>query len=204
MFCEAGSPRTLAAAGRHNISSAAWPRRFTLYGQATSAHGRHMRKKITISGSRVQDVGYRLFLLSRASRLAGLSASNVGEDVVEVLAEGDSSEVDAFLKSVEAERPPAARVSSIKVEDYVGKVTPVAEFRDTLSLEQLVKIAETGVEMKGDIKEMKGDIKEMLLKQDESRDEIRGLRTDMKSWMDNRFSRLESDVKLIKEKIGLA
>ncbi len=121
----------------------------------------------------------------------------MGEHAVEVLAEGDSSEVNAFLKSVETEWPPAARVSSIKVEDYVGKVTQVAEFRDTLSLEQLVKIAETGVEMNG-------DIKEMLLKQDESRDELRGLRTDIKSWMDSRFSRLELDVKLIKEKIGLA
>jgi acylphosphatase len=156
-----------------------------------------LRKKVTTSGSRVQDVGYKLFLLSRANRLAGLSASNVGEHAVEVLAEGDSSEVNAFLKSVETEWPPAARVSSIKVEDYVGKVTQVAEFRDTLSLEQLVKIAETGVEMNG-------DIKEMLLKQDESRDELRGLRTDIKSWMDSRFSRLELDVKLIKEKIGLA
>ena len=33
--------------------------------------------------------------------------------------------------------------------------------------------------------------------------EIRSLRTDLKAWMEERFSRIETDVKTIKEKVGL-
>jgi chromosome segregation ATPase len=59
-------------------------------------------------------------------------------------------------------------------------------------------------EMKGDIKEMKGDIKTVLVKQDDTIREIKDLRQDLRSYMEERFGRLESDVKRIKEKIGLA
>jgi len=69
-------------------------------------------------------------------------------------------------------------------------------------------------EMKGDIKEMKGDIKTMLKKQDETIveirttrkeiiDEIRGLREDLRQYMDRRFEKLEREIALIKQKIGL-
>jgi uncharacterized coiled-coil DUF342 family protein len=71
------------------------------------------------------------------------------------------------------------------------------------------------------MKEMKGDIKTMLKKQDETlaeiratrnelreeiratRDEIRALREDLKQYMDRRFEKLEKDIALIKQKIGL-
>jgi len=190
-----------------------------------------MQKRVVITGSRVQDVGYRLFLLSRASELSGFAAENVGEDKVSVLVEGDESAVNAFAEAVRRERPPLTSVSDISVENFVGKVPKIEDFRAQFSLEQLVKIAITGVEMKGDIKEMKGDIKEMkgdikemkgdikemkgdikemkgdikeiIAKQDETISEIRSLRSDLKSWMDARFSALEADVRLIKEKLGL-
>ena len=162
-----------------------------------------MQKRVVITGSRVQDVGYRLFLLSRASELSGFAAENVGEDKVSVLVEGDESAVNAFAEAVRRERPPLTSVSDISVENFVGKVPKIEDFRAQFSLEQLVKIAITGVEMKGDIKEMKGDIKEIIAKQDETISEIRSLRSDLKSWMDARFSALEADVRLIKEKLGL-
>jgi uncharacterized coiled-coil DUF342 family protein len=101
----------------------------------------------------------------------------------------------------------------------------VREYREQLSLEQLAKIATVGVEMRD-------DIKTMLKKQDETlaeiratrnelreeiratrselreeiratRDEIRALREDLKQYMDRRFEKLEKDIALIKQKIGL-
>jgi chromosome segregation ATPase len=126
-------------------------------------------------------------------------------------------------------------VSEVVVEGYDGEVMDVKEYREQLSLEQLVKIATVGVEMrddikemkadikeiKGDMKEMKGDIKTMLKKQDETlaeiratrselkeeiratRGEIKALREDLKQYMDRRFEKLEKDIALIKQKIGL-
>jgi len=193
-----------------------------------------VKAKITIRGKRVQDVGYRLFLLSKAHSLKGFEASNLGEELI-VLVEGDENFVERFVQIVKSEKPPSAEVSEVVVEGYGGEVMNVKEYREQLSLEQLVKIATVGVEMrddikemkgdikemKGDVKEMKGDIKTMLKKQDETlaeiratrnelreeiratRDEIRALREDLKQYMDRRFEKLEKDIALIKQKIGL-
>jgi acylphosphatase len=211
-----------------------------------------VKAKITIRGKRVQDVGYRLFLLSKAHSLKGFEASNVGEDLI-VLVEGDENFVDRFVQIVKSEKPPSAEVSEVVVERYGGEVMDVKEYREQLSLEQLAKIATVSVEMrddikemkgdikemKGDMKEMKGDIKTMLKKQDETlaeiratrneiitarnelreeiratrselkeeiratRDEIRALREDLKQYMDRRFEKLEREIALIKQKIGL-
>ena len=208
-----------------------------------------MKAKITVKGRRVQDVGYRLFLLSRAHSLKGFEASNVGEDLI-VLVEGDENSVNRFIQIVKTEKPPSADVNEVVVEGYGGEVMDVKEYREQLSLEQLVKIATVGVEMrddikemKGDMKEMKGDIKTMLKKQDETlaeiratrnelkdeiratrnelreeiratrselreeiratRGEIKALREDLKQYMDRRFEKLEKDIALIKQKIGL-
>jgi len=193
-----------------------------------------VKAKITVKGRRVQDVGYRLFLLSKAHGLKGFEASNVGEDLI-VLVEGDENSVNRFVQIVKTEKPPLAEVSEVVVEGYDGEVMDVKEYREQLSLEQLVKIATVGVEMrddikemkadikeiKGDMKEMKGDIKTMLKKQDETlaeiratrnelkeeiratRGEIKALREDLKQYMDRRFEKLEREIALIKQKIGL-
>ena len=145
-----------------------------------------MKAKITIRGKRVQDVGYQLFLLSRAHSLKGFEASNLGEELI-VLVEGEENFVDRFVQIVKTEKPPSADVSEVVVEGYGGEVMDVKEYRQQLSLEQLVKIAMVGVEMrddikemKGDVKEMKGDIKTMLKKQDETLAEIRATRNELR------------------------
>ncbi|MGB2842860.1 MAG: hypothetical protein WBC40_10385 [Halobacteriota archaeon] len=43
----------------------------------------------------------------------------------------------------------------------------------------------------------------MLVKQEETIEEIRGLRYDMKAYMDERFDRLEREMTEIKVKIGM-
>jgi len=179
-----------------------------------------VKAKLTIKGRRVQEVGYRLFLLSRAHNLKGFEASNIGEDLI-ILIEGDDERVNQFIQTAKSEKPPQAEVSEVIVEGYDGEVMGVKEYREQLSLEQLVKIATVGVEMRDDIKEMKGDIKTMLKKQDETlaeiraarqeikdeikatREEIRALREDLKQYMDRRFEKLEREIALIKQKIGL-
>lgn len=43
----------------------------------------------------------------------------------------------------------------------------------------------------------------MIEKQDETIKEIRELRKDLKAYMDERFRKLEEEIKIIKEKLGL-
>ncbi|MEM0075814.1 MAG: acylphosphatase [Conexivisphaerales archaeon] len=169
-----------------------------------------VKVKLTIKGSRVQEVGYRLHLLSLAKHLSGFDADNIGEDIVVVYAEGDQYAIERFRKDVEEKIPEQVSVSSFRWEEYEGMIQPISEFRSQFGIEQLAKIAQTGVEMKGDIKEMKGDIKEMkgdikeiLVKQDQTIYEIRGLRDDFRSFLDERMKKLESDVAVIKAKLGI-
>ena len=194
-----------------------------------------MKAKITIRGKRVQYVGYRLFLLSKAHGLKGFEASNLGEELI-VLVEGDENIVDRFVQIVKSEKPPSAEVSEVVVERYGGEVMDVKEYRQQLSLEQLAKIATVGVEMRDDIKTMlnkqdetlaeiratRNELKDEIratrnelrdeiratrseLKEEirATRDEIRALREDLKQYMDRRFEKLEREIALIKQKIGL-
>jgi len=196
-----------------------------------------VKAKITIKGSRVQDVGYRLYLLSRAHKLQGFEAVNVHEGLI-LLIEGEESKVNQLIQTVKTEKPPLAEVNEVLEESYDGDIQNIREYREQLSLEQLAKIATVGVEMRDDIKEMKGDIKEMkgdikemkgdikemkgdikemkgdikemkgdvkliLKKQDQTISEIKALREDLKQYMDRRFEKLERDIALIKEKVGL-
>ena len=138
-----------------------------------------MKTKIIIKGKRVQDVGYRLFLLSRARSLKGFEASNIGEDLI-LLIEGEEDSVKRFTQTVKAEKPPLAEVSEVLVEGYDGEVMEVKEYREQLSLEQLVKIATVGVEMRDDIKEMKGDIKEVKGDIKEMKGDIKEMKGDIK------------------------
>ncbi len=168
-----------------------------------------MKAKITIKGKRVQDIGYRLHLLSKAHNLKGFEAANIGEDLI-ILIEGEEEKVNHFIQTTKSEKPPQAEVSEVIVEGYDGEVMDVKEYREQLSLEQLAKIVTIGVEIRDDIKEMKGDIKTMLKKQDETiaeiratREEVKVLREDLKQYMDRRFEKLEREIALIKQKIGL-
>jgi acylphosphatase len=74
-----------------------------------------MKLKVKIAGSRVHDVGYRVFLLKHAMNLGlpGLSTYNWEEnDQQEVIAlvEGDEARITAFLQTIEKSKPEHADV----------------------------------------------------------------------------------------------
>ena len=82
----------------------------------------NMKLKIKIAGTRVHDVGYRVFLLKNAMNLAlpGLSTYNWDEDgrqEVIALVEGDEARVASFLKTVERRKPELAEISMVTSED---------------------------------------------------------------------------------------
>ncbi|MBO3800226.1 MAG: acylphosphatase [Candidatus Brockarchaeota archaeon] len=190
------------------------------------------KKRVVIKGEKVQDVGYRLFLLEAAESigLRGFQARNV-EDYVEFLVEGDDNKVAEFISFAKTNYPELARVEKVTVEDYEGNVMSIEGFYRSFSAGQLVKIVNVGVsmlqkqdilisdvkemksdikemkddikEMKSDIKEMKSDIKEMKKGQEILISEVRNLREDLKAYMDERFRRLETEIARIKEKIRI-
>ncbi|MEM3659458.1 MAG: acylphosphatase [Thermoproteota archaeon] len=131
--------------------------------------------RVLIRGSRVQDVGYRLFLLNLASEsnLTGFQARNVDTDCIEGLYEGGEEETKMFVEKVRELAPKEAEVSGMKFEGYEGPVKNIEVFRSEFTTIQLGKIVEIGLGMLGRQDQMLskqdgmlGKMDQMLEKQD--------------------------------------
>jgi len=74
-------------------------------------------KRITVHG-RVQGVGFRYFVRD-AGKKRGLTgdARNCPDGTVEIIVEGDASEINGFLKEVER-GPARSRVERIEISDF--------------------------------------------------------------------------------------
>ncbi len=125
-----------------------------------------MKRRLIIEGERVQDIGYRMFLLNLASEhdLTGFQARNVGRDGVEAVYEGEKDAVRAFEADVRQLAPEGARVERIRFEDYDGPVKDIERFRSYFTTLQLGKMIEVGLTM--------------IHKQDETLNELKAFRKE--------------------------
>ena len=163
-----------------------------------------MKIKITIIGSRVHDVGYRVFLMKHAMNLAlpGLSTYNWDEnDQQEVIAlvEGDESRIAAFRHLVEKNKPELAEVSKVTFEDYNGEVGRTSEVAIFCSFVQPDKAIPLLQDMRDDLKEMKGDMKAVR----KNTDAIPQVLEDLPGYATN-FRQMQADIRSIKERLGMS
>ncbi len=181
-----------------------------------------MKLKIKITGPKVHDVGYRVFLLKHAMNVAlpGLSTYNWDEDgqqEVIALVEGDEARIKAFQKVIEKSKPELAEVSKITSEPYDSEVGRTSEVAMLCSFVQLDKAIPLLLDIRDDLKEMKSDIKavrkttEATLEEtkairkttDTTLEEIKGLREDIQPGYGTSFRQMQADIKAIKEQIGM-
>ena len=146
-----------------------------------------MKLKITISGPKVHDVGYRPYLTELAMHLA-LRSFEVynddenGQQVIIALVEGDEQRVARFYNSAMTKRPQLARVDSVKSEDYTGDVMSSWQYAALNTSSQMNKAIPVLLEM---------------------RDNIKALREDVQPGFAMQFRQMQSDVKAIKERLGM-
>jgi acylphosphatase len=153
-----------------------------------------MKLKIKITGPKVHDVGYRYFLMSNAidMGLKGFHARNrTGEKGPEVtaLVEGDEETIADFRKLVETQKPEHSQVSSIAFEDYVGDVMKTESYAQICSAIQLNKAIPVLLEIRDNTKN--------------TLEEIKGLREDIQPGYGMHFRQVQSDVRTIKERLGM-
>lgn len=103
-----------------------------------------MKLKITITGLKVHDVGYRPYLTELAMRLAlrGFEVYNDEEDgrqAVIALVEADEQNIKRFYNSAMKDRPQLAKVDNIKSEDYSGEIMPLWQFASISTASQMNK-----------------------------------------------------------------
>lgn len=158
-----------------------------------------MKLKVKITGSKVHEVGYRVFLLRKALELGveRFNAYNTKENGMQVLnafLEGNKNQNAAFQEFANENKPEDAKVSGRVFEDYEGYVIGIVDYMHLIQVEQLSKgiPAILSIDRKQD---------KMLEKQDTTiqilgniSEELRSVHedtTDMKSTL----SRIEVDVK---------
>ena len=133
---------------------------------------------------------------------------------IRIVTEGEDEAISEFIERVKIKRFPID-VESVEVsfEDFKGEFEyfeikrgdwqeELGERLDTAGklLYRSVELAERSVEL-GEESVSIG--KRMLEKQDETINEIKGLREDLKSYMEERFDRLEHEVMAIKARLGM-
>jgi len=185
-----------------------------------------MKTQAVITGSKVHDVGYRTFLLQKALRygLLQFDASNElirGMSKVVVRAEGEPAIIEAFSSCIRSEYPPDAIVSDVSFEEYSGYVISTIDYMHLIQVEQLSKGIHAIISIDNKQDRMLDKQDQMLDKQDQMlgkqdqmiqkmdhmetsiTGEIKDLRTDLRSYIDRKFSVMEQDIQQIKVKIGL-
>jgi len=182
-----------------------------------------MKIKMTILGSKVHGVGYRPWLtdLAIGCGLCGFQASNRienGNPAVKVLAEGDEGSVSYFEDLVRSNKPELALVDTIEVSEFSGKVMSLEKYAAINTSAQLNKAIPLLLgmnnkmdqmlgkqdQMLGKQDQMLGKQDQMLVKQDETTGEIRDLRDDLVYHSNtDRLMRMEKDIRVIKNKIGI-
>ncbi|MBU4076009.1 MAG: acylphosphatase [Euryarchaeota archaeon] len=157
-----------------------------------------MKIKTKIIGNKVHDVGYRVFLLRKALELGmeRFNAYNTKENGVQVLVsfmDGDSDQISTFQNYVRNNRPENADISDIIFEGYAGHVIGIVDYMHLIQVEQLSKGIPAILSIDRKLDQNRTEIS----------GEIRELRLDLRSYLDEKLIKIERDIFQIKAKIGL-
>jgi len=173
-----------------------------------------MKLKIKITGPKVHDVGYRVFLLKNAMNLAlpGLSTYNWeenGQQEVIALVEGDEARIAPFLQAIEKNKPELAEVSKVTSEPYDGDIGRTIEMAMLCSFVQLDKAIPLLLKIQENtavIPQISEDIKAVRKNTDtipEVLEEIKGLREDIQPGYGMTLRQVQADIRAIKERLGM-
>ena len=171
-----------------------------------------MKTQAVITGSKVHDVGYRTFLLQKALRygLLQFDASNEvirGMSQVVVRAEGEPAIIEAFSSCIRSEYPPDAIVTDVSFEEYSGYIMSINNYLHLIQVEQMNKGIHAIISIDNKQDRMLGKQDQMIQTLDHMETsitgEIKDLRTDLRSYLDRKFTVMEQDIQQIKIKICL-
>lgn len=184
-----------------------------------------MKLRITITGPKVHDVGYRPWLveLARSMGLKGFDVYNDEEDgqqMVIALIEADDRRIQRFLSTVNEKRPQLANVSSITSGDYSDEVMPLWQTATMNAYGQMNKavpiLQKMGADiagMKSDISEMKDDLKavkkntdmipQMANNTEKILEEVKGLREEIQPSLGEQIRQMQADIRALKDRAGM-
>ena len=179
-----------------------------------------MKKATIIAKGEVQRVGYReaVAKLARKIQVSGF-VENLKPYDVRIVAEGDDTAIDTFIERIKIKKFPID-VEGLEVtfEEYKGEFEYFEIKTGEWQQELLERFDTAGTLLYKSMalgEESVSIGKKMLEKQDETIEaidrskeeivtEISSLRGDLKSYMENKFAKIEHEIVEIKAKIGMA
>jgi acylphosphatase len=177
-----------------------------------------MQRLTAYVSGKVQKTGYRARVVTIAQnlRLKGY-VQNLVDGRVKVVAEGENIDIEILLRALDIKNT-LIHVVDIKKEyssatsDFEGFFKVVSGEGETdqrldVASEKLTELIVVNKEILLEIRTTREELKETHQDIRESSEaivgEIKDLRSDMKETLDERLMRIESDVSLIKAKVGL-
>jgi acylphosphatase len=177
-----------------------------------------MKLRITITGPKVHDVGYRPWLVELAMSM-GLKGFDVyndeedGQQMVIALIEADDRRIQRFLSTVNEKRPSLAKVGSIISEDYADEVMPLWQTAAMNAYGQMNKAVPILQKMGADISEMKDDLKAvkkntdlippMAKNTEKILEEVKGLRDEIQPGWGEQLRQMQADIRALKDRAGM-
>jgi len=117
--------------------------------------------------------------------------SSEGEEVL-LFADGDEAAIKAFCNQIKTERPAHAEVSNIVFDDFDGEVMKIGEYAQFCATVQLNKAIPVLLEIRDNTA-----VTPQIL------EEIKGMREDIQPGYGMHFRQVQSDVRAIKERLGM-
>jgi acylphosphatase len=174
-----------------------------------------MKRAAIIVKGKVQRVGYRdeVEEIARRLKITGFVENTKPYDV-RIVAEGENSNLERFIEEIKIKKYPIdVERLEVRFEDFKGEFEYFEikrgewqeEFGERLDTagKLLYKAVGLGERSVGLGEESVSIGRKMLEKQDDAIGEIRGLRQDLKSYMEERFDRLEREIGIIKAKLEM-
>jgi len=148
-----------------------------------------IKLKGRILGNKTHDVGYRVFLLTKAMELGieRFRASNTFEKNVQAVAvylEADKTAIDEYKDIINSNFPENAEVAEVSFEDYSGYVTSISDYMHLIQVEQLNK----GIPAILSIENKQG---QMLEKQDVTINVLKSVKEDTSAMLRKQDSMLD-------------
>ncbi len=162
-----------------------------------------MKLKITITGPKVHDVGYRPWLVELAMSM-GLKGFDVYNDedeqqMVIALIEADERRTQRFLSTVNEKRPPLAKVSSITSGNYTDEVMPLWQTAAMNAYGQMNK----AIPILQAIKDNTNLIPPMAKNTEKILEEIKGLRDEIQPGLGEQLRQMQADIRALKDRAGM-
>jgi len=112
-----------------------------------------MKSQITIHGSRIHEVGFRLNLLQYAKinrffYFEAFNDLNENKELVIIYVEGEEDKINLLIQNIQIVKPEFAIVHDIVIKPYNGQISPLAAFSQDLQMEQMAKSVPILVEMR--------------------------------------------------------